>query len=93
MRVPKSKGKISTNRQGRILLTNPEGKTVGVHETLAYIWEQANGNRQIKEIADNLVEELGLENEEDAQREKDNVILAIRNLEKQGLLEYVEKKH
>jgi len=92
MRVPKNKGSINSNPQGRIRLTNPDGESFLVHVTLGYIWEKADGRNTISDIVDSLVAELELpERQRDA--EWDNVSLALRSLEKKGLIEYVEKKN
>jgi|GEM_PF-2620549 len=89
MRVPKKRGTSGTNRQGRIILTNEEGNSFVVHVAAAFIWENADGRNQIRDIVHMLTAELELPKGDPEQ--EDNVVLALRSLEKKGLLEYIER--
>ena len=80
---------MGTNRQGRIMLTSPEGDSVGVHVAVAYLWEHSDGKTTIPEIVKMLMNDLEIP-EQDQEMESDNVILAFRSLEKKGLIEYVQ---
>ena len=89
MRVPKGVGTSASNHQGRIILTNPAGKNFNVHIAVAYIWEKANGRNQIGDIVRMMGEDLELPKQSLSQ-EEDNVVLALRQLEKNGLIEYMD---
>jgi methyltransferase-like protein len=91
LRFPKKRGSMGTNRQGRIMLTNPEGESVGVHVAVAYIWEHSDGRTPIQDIAKMLVKELEIP-VQDQDAESDNVALAMRSLEKKDLIEYVQNR-
>lgn len=91
MRVPKQKGNIHPSSGSRTRLTNDEGNSFLVHVACAYIWEKADGQNTIKDIADMLIAELELP-ERDHEAEWDNVSLALRSLEQNGLIEYIETK-
>lgn len=88
MRVPVKKGACTSNKQGRILLTNPAGQSFNVHVATAYIWEQSDGRNEIKDIVNMLTTELELPKGDP--EEENNVVLTLRNLEKKGLIEYTE---
>jgi methyltransferase-like protein len=87
MRYPKQLGGIGKTKRGNIMLTNPRGESFNVHETVAFIWDGASGKRTIQEIADMLIEAASVK-EEDKEAERENVILALRSLERKGLIEY-----
>jgi hypothetical protein len=87
MRYPKQLGSIGKTKRGNIMLTNPKGESFNVHETVAYIWDNATGTRTIKEISDSLIAALQVE-EAGQEAERENVILALRSLERKSLIEY-----
>ncbi|MFH1055721.1 MAG: hypothetical protein V1744_06470 [Candidatus Altiarchaeota archaeon] len=91
MRYPKQLGRIGRTKRGNIMLTNPQGESFNVHETVAYIWDKATGNQTIKEISDSLMEALKI-SEADQEAERENVILALRDLERKSLMEYRQGK-
>jgi len=91
MRYPKQLGALGRTKRGKIILTNPKGESFNVHETVAFIWDKANGFRTIKEISDSLIEALQV-SEEFQEGERENVILALRSLERKSLLEYRQAK-
>lgn len=73
------------------MLTNPRGESFNVHETVAYIWDNATGSKTIQEISDALIAALEVaEDQQEAERE--NVILALRSLERRNLIEYRQKR-
>jgi hypothetical protein len=91
MRYPKQLGRMGRTKRGNIMLTNPSGESFNVHQTVAYLWDNATGSRTIQEISDSLIAalEVGKENQE---TERENVILALRSLERKGLIEYRQGK-
>jgi hypothetical protein len=91
MRYPKQLGTIGKTKRGNIMLTNLKGESFNVHETVAYIWDNATGTRTIKEISDSLIEALKIE-EAGQEAERENVILALRSLERKSLIEYRQGK-
>ncbi len=90
MRYPKAKGRLGSSRQGRIFISNDRGESFGVHETVAFIWDQADGGKTIQDITDLLVKELDLAKEFHEQ-ERDNVTMALRGLQKKDLIEFIER--
>jgi len=91
MRYPKQLGRIGRTKRGSIMLTNPRGESFNVHETVAYIWDNATGSKTIQEISDALIAALEVaEDQQEAERE--NVILALRSLERRNLIEYRQKR-
>lgn len=87
MRYPKQLGTIGRTKRGNIMLTNPRGEIFNVHQTVAFIWDNATGSKTIQEISDALVEALQVK-EEDKEAERENVLLALRDLERKMLIEY-----
>jgi methyltransferase-like protein len=87
MRYPKQLGIIGKTKRGNIMLTNPKGESFNVHKTVAYIWENASGTMTAKDIADMLINALEIPKEQ-RDTEAENVILALRDLERKGLMEY-----
>jgi len=91
MRYPRQLGRLGRTKRGNIMLTNPKGESFNVHETVAYIWDNASGTRTIQDIADSLVKALDIAKEQE-EAERENVILALRELERKGLIEYRQGK-
>ena len=91
MRYPKQLGSIGRTKRGKIILTTPKGESFNVHETTAFIWDNATGSKTIEEIADSLIAALQVSSE-NQETERENVILALRSLERKGLLEYRQAK-
>jgi hypothetical protein len=91
MRYPKQLGRIGRTKRGNIMLTNPAGESFNVHETVAFIWDNADGRRSLQEISELLMAALNIPQEQ-RDAEQENVILAIRGLERKGLMEYRQSK-
>jgi methyltransferase-like protein len=91
MRYPRQLGRLGRTKRGNIMLTNPKGESFNVHETVAYIWDNASGTRTIEDIADALIKALEIAKEQE-EAERENVILALRELERKGLIEYRQGK-
>jgi len=82
---------MGRSKRGSIFLTNPKGESFNVHQTVAFIWDNASGSKTIQEISDSLMEALQVK-EEDREGERENVILALRDLERKSLIEYRQTK-
>jgi hypothetical protein len=87
MRYPKQLGMVGRTKHGKIMLTNLKGESFNVHETVAFIWDNATGSKTIQEISDSLMAAAEIA-EADREAERENVILALRSLERKSLIEY-----
>jgi hypothetical protein len=91
MRYPKQAGRLGRTKRGNIVLTNPDGESFNVHETVAFIWDNATGKRTIQDISELLLITLEIP-EEQKEAERENVLLAMRDLERKKLIEYVQTR-
>lgn len=91
MRVPRHLGKLGKSKSGNYVLSCQDGKSYNVHKIVAFIWEHADGTKTIDDISEQLIKALEI-NEEHMEEEHENVVLALRSLEKKKLIEYVQTR-